>query len=52
MNKYLKQYEWSNVGAMIKNDKKDPLICNDSFLNKLVVISGTTSGIGYYTAKT
>ncbi|NCD07553.1 MAG: SDR family NAD(P)-dependent oxidoreductase [Spirochaetia bacterium] len=51
MNKYLKQYEWSNVGAMIKNDKKDPLICNDSFLNKLVVISGTTSGIGYYTAK-
>jgi len=52
MNKYLKQYEWSNVGAMIKNDKKDPLICNDSFSNKLVVISGTTSGIGYYTAKT
>jgi len=51
MNKYLKEYKWSNIGAMMKNDKKDPLICNDSFNNKLVVISGATSGIGYHSAK-
>ncbi len=46
MNKYLKQYEWSNIGAMMKNDKRDPLICEKSFNNKLTIISGTTSGIG------
>ena len=51
MNKYLKEYKWSNIGAMIKNDKRDPSISNDSFSGKLVVISGTTSGIGCYTAK-
>lgn len=51
MNKYLKEYKWSNIGAMMKNDKRDPYICNDSCLGKFVVISGTTSGIGYETAK-
>ncbi len=51
MNKYLKEYEWSNIGAMMKNDKRDPLICEDSCENKFVIISGTTSGIGYETAK-
>lgn len=48
--KYFKQYEVSQIVAMIKNGKKDPLICDDRFENKLVVISGTTSGIGIYTA--
>lgn len=51
MNKYLKEYEWSNIGSMMKNDKRDPAICDDSFSGKLVVISGTTSGIGYHTAR-
>lgn len=51
MNKYLKQYEWSNIGAMMKNDKKDPLICTQSFDSKLTLISGSTSGIGYYCAQ-
>lgn len=51
MKKYIKQYKWSQIGAMIKNNKRDPAICKDSFTGKLVVISGTTSGIGYYTAK-
>jgi len=48
--KYFKQYEVSQIIAMIKNGKKDPLICNDRFENKLVVLSGATSGIGTYTA--
>lgn len=51
MNKYLKEYQWSNIGAMMKNDKSDPLECNDLFNNKLTVISGATSGIGLYCAK-
>lgn len=51
MNKYLKEYKWSNIGAMMKNDKRDPSICKDSCSGKLVVISGTTSGIGNETAK-
>ena len=48
--KYFKQYEVSQIGAMIKNGKKDPLSCDDRFENKLVVISGATSGIGKFTA--
>lgn len=51
MNKYLKEYKWSNIGAMLKNNKKMPKICTEDFSGKLVVISGTTSGIGYFTAK-
>jgi|GEM_PF-66570 len=49
--KYFKEYEWSNVFAMLKNNNKMPLICNDDFKGKLVVISGATSGIGYVVAK-
>lgn len=48
--KYFKQYEVSQIIAMIRNGKKDPLTCDDRFENKLVVISGATSGIGTYTA--
>lgn len=48
--KYFKEYEVSQIMAMIKNGKKDPLICDDRCENKLVVISGTTSGIGMSTA--
>lgn len=49
--KYFKQYEVSQIKAMIKNGNKDPLLCTDRFENKLVLISGATSGIGTYTAK-
>jgi NAD(P)-dependent dehydrogenase (short-subunit alcohol dehydrogenase family) len=36
---------------MIRNNKRDPKICTNDFRDRLVVISGATSGIGYYTAK-
>lgn len=48
---YIRDYKWSNVFAMIKNNRKDPKICPDDFKDKLVVITGATSGIGYVTAR-
>lgn len=51
MNKYLKEYTWSNIGAMLKNNKKTPDKCQEDFKGKLVVITGATSGIGYHTAR-
>ncbi len=49
--KYFKEYQWSNIFAMIRNNRLDPKICTDDFKNKLVVITGATSGIGYHTAR-
>jgi len=49
--KYFREYEWSNVSAMIRNNRMDPQICNEGFNNKTVVITGATSGIGYHTAR-
>jgi retinol dehydrogenase 13 len=51
MNKYLKQYKWTNIFAMLSNQKLDPEICTSNFKNRLVVITGATSGIGYEAAK-
>ena len=48
--KYFKEYEWSNIFAMIRNNRSEPRICDHDFKNKLVVITGATSGIGYLTA--
>jgi short-subunit dehydrogenase len=36
---------------MIRNSRLDPEICADDFNNRLVVITGATSGIGYHTAR-
>jgi retinol dehydrogenase-13 len=49
--KYFKEYEVSNISAMIKNNRRDPKICTQDFKDRLVVISGATSGIGYLTAR-
>jgi len=48
---YYKEYQWSNIFAMIRNNRLDPKISTESFYNKLVVITGATSGIGYHTAR-
>jgi len=48
---YFKEYTWSNIFAMIRNNRSSPKICTDDFKNKLVVITGATSGIGYNTAR-
>jgi NAD(P)-dependent dehydrogenase (short-subunit alcohol dehydrogenase family) len=36
---------------MVRNNRLDPKICKDEFKNKLVVITGATAGIGYFTAR-
>jgi retinol dehydrogenase 13 len=48
---YYKEYQWSNIFAMIRNNRLGPRICTEDFKKKLVVITGATSGIGYYTAR-
>ena len=48
---YFREYKWSNIAAMIRNNRSDPETCDIDFTGKLVVISGATSGIGYYTAR-
>jgi NAD(P)-dependent dehydrogenase (short-subunit alcohol dehydrogenase family) len=49
--KYFREYQWSNIFAMIRNNRKGPKICTENFNHKLVVITGATSGIGYHTAR-
>jgi retinol dehydrogenase 13 len=49
--KYFGEYRWSNIFAMIRNGRSAPAICRDDFRNRLVVITGATSGIGYHTAR-
>jgi short-subunit dehydrogenase len=49
--KYFREYEWSNIFAMIRNNKSDPKICDKTSNGKRVVITGATSGIGYHTAR-
>jgi NAD(P)-dependent dehydrogenase (short-subunit alcohol dehydrogenase family) len=48
---YFREYEWSNIFAMIRNNRREPQVCPDPFTGKLVVITGATSGIGYLTAR-
>ena len=34
-NKYLKDYEWSNIKEMIRNNNKNPKECNEDFDGRL-----------------
>lgn len=51
MNPYLKEYRWSNIFAMMKNNRATPKVEQGDFRGHLVVITGATSGIGHETAK-
>ena len=51
MKKYWPKYKWSNVNAMLKNMRRKPMSNPEPFRDKLVVITGATSGIGYHTAR-
>ena len=50
MGKYVKEYEWSNIFAMVRNLALAPEICSDDSSDRTVVITGATSGIGSATA--
>lgn len=50
-SQYVKEYNVPDILAMIKNNRQKPKVCKDDFRNRLVVITGATSGIGYYTAR-
>lgn len=50
IRRYFREYNIKNIAAMIKNNKLNPHTCASSFQGKLVIITGATSGIGYYTA--
>ena len=49
--KYWRQYKWSNIFAMMRNNRGNPSICGEDFAGRLLVITGATSGIGYYTCR-
>lgn len=49
--RYVREYKWSNVFAMIRNNGREPRICGDEYRGKLVVVTGATSGIGRAVAR-
>lgn len=49
--KYFREYRWSNIAAMIRNNRAAPETCANDLSGRLVVITGATSGIGYVTAR-
>jgi len=51
VRQYWPQYKWSNVLAMVKNMKRHPSRHAEPFRDRLVVITGATTGIGYRTAR-
>ncbi len=51
MKKYWAKYKWSNINAMIRNMRRKPESNPEPFRDRFVVITGATSGIGYYTAR-
>lgn len=48
---YLVQYRFRHMGELMRNGKKPPLTTSRDLKGKLVVITGTTAGIGLETAR-
>ncbi len=48
---YFREYEWSNILAMLRNNRREPSTCAEPYTGRLAVITGATSGIGYLTAR-
>ena len=48
---YFKEYNWDNISAMIRNNKAMPETCSEDFHGRKVLITGSTSGIGYFAAR-
>ena len=48
---YYRQYQMSDMFALIRNSRRSPLVCTDRLEGACVVITGATSGIGYSTAR-
>ena len=49
--KEYREYRWSSIAQMIRNGKAEPSRCMEDYRERLVVITGATSGIGYFTAR-
>lgn len=49
--RYIREYKWSNIFAMIRNNGLEPRICPEDFAGRLVVVTGATSGIGRAVAR-
>jgi NAD(P)-dependent dehydrogenase (short-subunit alcohol dehydrogenase family) len=48
--KYIREYTWKNIFAIIRNSNRDAQVSTENCNDKLVVITGATSGIGLATA--
>lgn len=48
---YLVQYRFRDMGELIRNEKRDPQICDKEMTGKTVVITGATAGIGREAAR-
>ena len=51
IRRYWPQYKWANIFAMLKNMNKEPKRCAEPFRDRLAVITGATSGVGYHSAR-
>jgi retinol dehydrogenase 13 len=51
IRRYWKHYKWSNLLAMVKNMKRGPKLFAQAYRDRLAVITGATSGVGYHAAR-